>query len=321
MQRISATLVCVMVFTALIGFSGAASAQQINIFSGSGHGFAPIFVADELGYFDDEGLRVNVVLFPSGSSALQAFRAGHAQFIATGDLPAARVWAEGGVVGLLPLEFDDERMIIASSSAIRSAEDLRGRTVATQLGSTGHYLLAQYLSRHGLTTNDVDVVALPPSDMVVALVRGEVDAFSIFQPYGWQAAEISNGRAHILTTGVGLMREYLLLSGMKSYVDSNPEVVSKVLRAVARGAEWLRTADEGERAKLVGEYINADIDLTARLLDVIDFVPTIDQAFRDAMDEMADFMQGLGVLSQPIDWDNHFEEGHARRADPALVTW
>lgn len=309
-----------MTFVAALAVVPAHGATpQITIFSGIGHGFAPVFVADRNGYFKDEGLDVRVVTFTSGSAALEAFRAGRAQFVATGDLPALRTWEIGAAVGLAPLETDDERMVIVADRAISTPGDFKGRKVATRLGSTGDYLLRKYLQHNGLRFTDVTVVNLAPPDMVLALARGDVDAFVIWQPYGWQAEEVTGGKARVLTTGKGLIREYLVLSGSPEFVRANRETTAKVLKALHRAAEWLESTPLEETAKLVADYTKSDLKLTAALLKVLDFSVAATPEFRREMESLAEFGRAQGALEKPIDWGAYFDPSFLKAVSPDLA--
>jgi ABC-type nitrate/sulfonate/bicarbonate transport system substrate-binding protein len=71
----------------------------ITMLTGGDAAYTPIFVADSQGYFKNEGLDVNIRMFPSGTDAMLAFRAVGAPFLAAGDVPSLVFWEGSDVVG------------------------------------------------------------------------------------------------------------------------------------------------------------------------------------------------------------------------------
>ena len=61
--------------------------------------------------------------------------------------------------------------------------DLKGRSVATLKGQTGHFLVLAALRRAGLKANDVRFVFIAPSEATSALAAGSVDAWATWGPY------------------------------------------------------------------------------------------------------------------------------------------
>ena len=127
-----------------------AADTKVQIFCGTDEHWVPFQVAKAKGYFKDEGLDVDVTVFTTGATATEAFRAGRGDFVSAGDLPSAAMWQSGNVIGLAPLSSDTDIFGIVGRKEINSPADLRGRKVATRLGSTGEFLLDRYLAAGGL---------------------------------------------------------------------------------------------------------------------------------------------------------------------------
>src|SRR5690349_23561286 len=129
-------------------FSGPASAADptVRIFSGTDEHWVQFQVAKAKGFFKDEGLDAEVTVFTTGATATEAFRAGRGDFISAGDLLSAAMWKTGKVIGLAPLSSDTEIFGIVGKKEINAQGYLRGRKVATRIGSTGEFLLYRYLA-------------------------------------------------------------------------------------------------------------------------------------------------------------------------------
>src|SRR5690349_11031938 len=164
------------------GGRAIAADPKVRIFSGTDEHWVQFQVAKGKGFFKDEGLDADVTVFTTGATATEAFRAGRGDFISAGDLPSAAMWKTGNVIGLAPLSSDTEIFGIVGKKEINAPGDLRGRKIATRMGSTGEFLLYRYLASGGLSPSDLTIVDLAPPDMVVALVHGDIDAFAWLAP-------------------------------------------------------------------------------------------------------------------------------------------
>lgn len=90
------------------------------------------------------------------------------------------------------------RIIARRSSGIKTAEDLRGKRIATSLNSSAHFYIAKTLRNSGLSESDVTIVGMSPPDMPAALARGDVDAVSIWEPAAQQAIDTLGADAVII---------------------------------------------------------------------------------------------------------------------------
>ncbi len=69
----------------------SAQPQTVTLFIGTTPDYANIYVARDKGFFEAEGLKLDIRLFPSGTAATDGFRSGKVEFVASGDIPAIRL--------------------------------------------------------------------------------------------------------------------------------------------------------------------------------------------------------------------------------------
>lgn len=74
-------------------------------------------------------------------------------------------------------------IIVPQDSPIRTIADLKGKKIAATQKTAAHYLLIRALTQGGLQLKDAKFVDLSPSKAQEAFVRGEVDAWAIWQPF------------------------------------------------------------------------------------------------------------------------------------------
>jgi ABC-type nitrate/sulfonate/bicarbonate transport system substrate-binding protein len=307
-----------LLFATLVTWCAAGSAeaagQKVRIFCGTDEHWVPFQVAKAKGYFTDEGLDVEVTVFTTGATATEAFRAGRGDFISAGDLPSAAMWQTRTVVGIAPMSSDTDIFGIVGRKDINSPADLRGRKVATRMGSTGEFLLDRYLASGGLAPADAKILDLAPPEMVLALAHGDIDAFAWLAPFTTRAIA-SAQNVKLITSAKGFANNRIILSVTRSFFDQNPDAVRKVLRATYRAIQFIRANPE-EATKIWAQAVQGDAAQSLPVVKLIKYDMTYDGAFIRDMDELAKFMVTKGALKGPIDWPTAMNASFLRQVNP-----
>ena len=95
--------------------------------------------------------------------------------------------------------------------------------------------------------------------MVVALDRGDIDGFTIWQPFGWRSEEVSGNKVHILSTGKGFFTEFMVTSTRKSLLKDDPDAASAMIKCTREGAEYI-SSHVDEAAQIVGAHFKIPSD-------------------------------------------------------------
>lgn len=136
---------------------------------------------------------------------------------------------------------------------------------------SSHALMLRYWLASAGVDPDRDVVlrVLPPSLTGEALHAGEIDGFIAGEP--WGSAAIESGRAEAVAIGERIWRRGVekVLAFRESWLDENPEVTDRLLRALARSAVWCDAPDNHEAlADMLADerYVGLPTELIARAL-------------------------------------------------------
>jgi NitT/TauT family transport system substrate-binding protein len=185
----------------------AAPAQMmtVRVAAAGGIGSAGRFIAQERGYYQEEGIVVEEIPFDTSTTMLPALAAGQID-VATGGIAAGLfnaiaqgipvrivldVWSAipGNESGGLLVRKD-----LIDSGQVRTLADLRGRRIGiTSRGHATEFSLDLALQREGLTVADVDLALLPYPEMNVALANSNVDGAVSIDPF--VALAVSQGIA------------------------------------------------------------------------------------------------------------------------------
>lgn len=90
------------------------------------------------------------------------------------------------------------RIIAPRATGIRTAPDLRGKRVGTVRHTSSHFYVVKTLRAAGLGEADVEIVDVPLEGMPAALMRGDIDALSIWEPVAEAAVQALGGDVTIL---------------------------------------------------------------------------------------------------------------------------
>jgi ABC-type nitrate/sulfonate/bicarbonate transport system substrate-binding protein len=148
-------------------------------------------IADEKGYFKEQGLEVSMDFHPSGRACLEAVSRGEADAGTVADIAfAAKVFEDPSLRVLASIGTTQGSQIIARKDRnIHNPADLKGKRVGFTPGTTSDYFLYAFLMRQNIQQNEITWVEIPAARQIEALVNGEVDAVSVFDIYTFEAKE------------------------------------------------------------------------------------------------------------------------------------
>jgi ABC-type nitrate/sulfonate/bicarbonate transport system substrate-binding protein len=285
--------------------------RSVRVFTGSNPSFGAVIVGAEKGFFHSEGLPVELTKFASGATAVDAFRAGRGDVVVAGDLPSLRLWQQGGVAIAAEANYGDLNVIVAKKSVTRRA-DLRNKKLGTLMGSTSEYLAKSYLASGGVDPNEVTFINLTPPGMVSGLVRGDIDAFACFQPFGWRAVD-ADANSHILTTTAPYFQEWLIVNTTPQFTKSHQAELVAFLRGLDKAGKWLQQ-NRQEATKLIAKNLGMDdVATVSRMLENIDWNIAHTPKFRSDIERLGKF------FNMPIDWSKTFEAEPLRHLGASYV--
>lgn len=152
---------------------------------------------------------------------------------------------------------NDTKVLARADRGIKTLKDLKGKRIATAVGTSGEFFMVSALEANGLTTNDIKLVNLRPQDMATALDRGDIDAYFIWEPHIFNGRKLMGNKAHFLSAK-GLYFETFNILAMRDYVQKNQDTVRKLLLALI-DAEGFINQNPDESLKLIAEASGMDV--------------------------------------------------------------
>lgn len=205
--------------------------------------------------------------FPAGPQMLEALAVGAVDFGAVGNTPPIFAQAANkdlNYVGYEVVPANAQAVLIPSSSSIKSIDDLKGKRIAVQKGSSAHELLAKVLQKAGLSWQDIQPIWLPPADARAAFDKGAIDAWAIWEPY-LSTTELK-GHAKSLIDGTAFPTTYSFYIGNPKFIQQHPDAAQKVLDGLNKADQWfVKHQDEG--LSIYAQSTGLDTQVAKAVLD------------------------------------------------------
>jgi sulfonate transport system substrate-binding protein len=251
------------------------------------------------------GFSVEWLEFAAGPQQLEALNAGALDIALTAESPPVFVQsaqAAGGSLVYLAMTAPNGKTVsflVHDGSPIKTIADLKGKKVAFQKASIGHYLLVKALESAGSKLSDVNAVFLPPPDANAAFSAGSVDAWVIWEPFPTRVVEGHFG--HVLVDGDKLRDSANFYTTTRSFVDTHSDVLKIFLADAARADAW-STAHPQEMAELLAPSLLIDVPTLLKMHEKYQFgVLPITEPAISKQQQVADLWFGLGFLPNKVD--------------------
>jgi len=199
-------------------------------------GYYPALLAEQLGYFRDEQVAVELSFPEDTDQLLVDFAAGSLDGIgvASGDtINVIEANADARII--LFSDLSDGADMVLGMPPINIPEDLRGRAVGTNLGGFGELLVRQMLEQHGVKPSAVKVVNVDASQAVDRLLSGEIAAVHTWEPYASRARQLGAKVLYTSRDADGLILDGFIFSG--ETLRGRPTAVRRFVKAWFRAVE------------------------------------------------------------------------------------
>lgn len=244
------------------------------------------------------GGNIQWALFPSGPPMLEAMNAGKIDFGGVGESPPIFSQAAGGqfyYVSATPLSPESQDIVVLKNSSIRTPADLKGKRVALQRGSSAHYLLLKVLEENDIAAKEVEVVPLSPADARSAFEQGNVDAWSIWDPF----LAVAQTNSNVRSLAVGRERRTYFLASQQ-FAKDHPDSLKTILAEAKQNGAWAKQNNQA-----IAEKFSKEVKVEASILEKVyqrrswEVLP-VDDKIQEAQQQVADLFSKSQVIPKSI---------------------
>jgi len=315
----SARLIAVLI--GLIGIATNAESRVVNLAAPAASlSQVPFYVAQERGFFRDEGFDVNLIVMGAPVANLALI----GQNVEFSSVPTAALSAmlRGAPLRVIFNAFYRPLVWLYSKNEIRSIKALKGKRVGVAgIGSGPDHLLRELLRENGMDpTRDVTILGLGvQSNLYTALSTGNIDASVFVIPWNFTAGdagffELVSFTNHdtVQFQGSIVVRDEL--------TRTDPQVVEKFVRATFKGLLYSRANRSGTSA-ILARNLKVDERTAAKIYDIGKSAMTVDGSVNEPTQKKAlDFVARIQGLKDSGPVEKFFDFSLARKVSEQLET-
>lgn len=261
-------LLCAAVGVALALFAGAVRetrAEALKVGHDLWIGYSGVFIAEEKGFFKDEGLEVELTGFPGPGDSLPPLIAGHLDLNLT-TLHNLGLVAGTGDAGLKLVYLIDSSYgadAVVAKQSIATVEDLKGKRIGVTFNEANHLFLMVALDKAGLTEKDVELVNVSADDAGAAFLAGNLDAAVTWEP--WVSKALSGGGHVVFSTKDAPDLIINAVVAPERTTKARGGDVAKFIRAVDRGVKFLNEHPDEAKAIVAKKLQSTPEDVAGML--------------------------------------------------------
>ncbi len=164
-------------------------------------------------------------------------------------------------------------LVVNPNAGITTVEDLAGKNVAYQSGSSAHLGLVTLLQKHGMTMDQLNLVNMQVPNLVPAYVNGDIDAAYSWEPW-LSNIEAQGGVVIARTNEVGLYTSDNW-AARRAWAEANPEGMRRIFCVIDKAyAAYKQNPAVGNQA--FADQTGITVEMATKIMDMTPVV-SIDQ--------------------------------------------
>ncbi|HEY9345283.1 MAG TPA: ABC transporter substrate-binding protein [Inquilinus sp.] len=272
-------------------------------------------LAAEKGFYKDAGLEIDIEPGNGSQITAQLVAAGKVDIAFADAAPVMKLISQGAKMRVLAtiLQGNPNQVTALKKTGLKSAADMKGRSVAVPNGGSQAAMFPLVLAANGLKESDIKVVNMPPDSMVPSLLNGTVDVIlGSVDAYGPQLKSMNVDTDNFLFIDSGAPTVSTSIIASDAFLAEHPDQAKAFVAASLKG--WSAAIDDPSAAisAMTGMFPDANAKLAPGQLDATLFLMCVNNARfvgRAEPQQWADTVKSLseiGVLPADIPADRYY---------------
>jgi len=306
------------------GVIGEPALAKISIGDNMIPGSAPLAVAYYNDYFKEEGLDLTIEKFTAGRFSFDAMLTGDVDIADVAETPLMFYRFQGDdiyVIGTMTSYNKGMKVVARKDQGILTPLDLENKRIGILKGTTSEYYMGAFLKKYGIDESEVILVNLKPPEMVTSLVRGDIDAFGVWEPFIYKAKK-ELGNNVIVFADEDVYTGTWNFAVKKEFAEKNPETLKKFLRAMVKAEEFMDSNKE-ESFVITADYTGLEPKVVEGIWEDFMFDITLSPELLEYLEKEAEWAKEKGLLpedSEIPDYNSMIYSNLLREIKPEAVT-
>lgn len=185
---------------------------------------------------------------------------------------------------------------------IKSAEDLKDKTIGGPAGTNLHQLLVSYLENAGMSVEDVNYVNMSLPDTKAALDGGSIDVGLLAGPIAYQAKQQGY---NLITNGKGLTDAIIAVAVREDFYNKHKEELEIFKNTQAKIIDYINE-NYDETMDIVSKELDLDKTAVEEMFKQYNFNIEITEEDRKAFQNISDFMFSTKMIENEFNVDSIF---------------
>ncbi|WP_332648132.1 ABC transporter substrate-binding protein [Lysinibacillus sp. 54212] len=286
--------------------------------------YAPQYVALEKGFFEDEGLKVELKTIPGGDKTMTALLSDGIDIALVGSETSIYVTAQGAndpIKNFAQLTQTDGTFLVAREKIDNFSWDmLKDSTFLGQRKGGMPQMAGEFvLKKHGIDPhNDLELIQnIDFANIATAFASGTGDFVQLFEPTA--SVFEMEGKGHIVAS-FGTESGYLPYTSFMtkdSFIENDAETIEKFTRAIKKAQDWVYKNSAEDVAKAIQPYFeDTDVELIAMVVERYRAQesyakdPILDE---EEWNNLQDVMEEAGELPKRMDYNELVDTSFAEK--------
>lgn len=276
--------------------------------------YAPQYAAISQGFFEEEGLDVELILTPGADKVTAAVLSGDAQIGFSGSEACIYVYNAGEkdyLKTFAQLTQKDGSFLVSRQKYDNfTLDDLKGKSViGGRQGGMPEMTFEWALRQNNIDpVNDLNIdTSIAFAAMSGAFIGGQGDFVTLFEPNALQIEKQGLGYVVASIGELGGVVPYTSYSARSSYLEKNPEIIEKFTRAIQKGLDYVHNSSDEEVANAILLFFpDTSLNDLAGVIEryrSIDAWPTTTKFSSESFYHLQEIMQAANELNSAVKYE------------------
>ena len=276
--------------------------------------YAPQYVAISNGFFEEEGIKLEITTGQGADKVMTALLAGQSDIGLCGPEAAIYVYNEGKeeyVEVFAQLTQKDGSFLVSRKKYDNfTLEDLKGKTIiGGRIGGMPEMTFEWALKQNGIDPkNDLEIdTSIAFAAMGGAFIGGQGDFVTLFEPNALEIEQQGYGYVVASIGELGGVVPYTSYSARESYIKKNSELINNFTKAIQKGLDFVHNSSDKEVAEaILSQFPDTslnDLEKVVARYRKIDAWPKTTKFSEESFNHLQDIMIDNGVLNNKVSYD------------------
>jgi ABC-type nitrate/sulfonate/bicarbonate transport system substrate-binding protein len=201
-----------------------------------------IWLAKDRGYFSEQGLDIKLKAYDSGVAAIEDLLAGNTDLATASEFVVVRNILERPdlrILSSIDQTGDMVKLVARKDHGITQISDIRNKRIGLLRNSMAEYYLDVLMTMSDIPSQDIQIVDLTPSEQVIAITKGEIDALIVWEHFAAKA-ENELGTNVVSWPAQSEQDYYWLLACTAETIKNRSSSVHNFLAALALAEDFIK---------------------------------------------------------------------------------